>query len=284
MKYFLVSIDDLLDTRLALGLRLNKEVGNYWIENKDNVYTARLHESLLPMFFKKDLTWWYNEYDKRDIDLLKDSVVTRVPDEINEILLDYKRTNESNIPDIETTLHVNLYPYRFTADEKEELKKLLFEIMPLFEQISFVEYSLAQLSVPLIKKAYHFVFMYDFHRWMDIHGKSARETLLTSCHIFIPKLLYKLPTENMVNTEFEKKIWDMNPFKLMEAFMVTRFRIVYLPVSTFCAKILIDTTPPETSSMDHPQNQVDPYVSTILDNFPLDLQSSSPQGSNSSSG
>lgn len=279
MKYFLVSIDDLLDTRLALGLKLNPQVGHYWIGNKDNIYTARLHESILPMCFKSDLTWWYQEYDKRDIELLKNSVVTRIPDEINEILLDYKKTNESNIPDIQTTLHVNVHPYHFSMDEKEELKKLLFEIMPLFEKIEFVEYTLEQLTVPLIKKAYHFVFMYDFHRWMDIHGKTARETALTSCHIHIPKLLYKLPTGNEMKTELEKKVWGMNPFKLMEAFLVTRFRIVYLPVSAFCAKILIDTTPPETSSMDLPQNQVDPYVSTILDNFPLDHLSSSHPGS-----
>ena len=270
MKKILVSLDELLDTRLGLVSIHNPQLAQEWVRPDNDVYFKRMHDKVI----WEALGWteerWYQVWDKRDVSVLKNSVVTHIPNVINEIIRLYRSSGEHGLDDLEVVLDVNLFPYVLDDGEIAMLDEILKEQMPIIERINFIRRNLKSMDHVFMKQ-YNYIILYPFNRWMYIHGKDLQNKLLPTIHIFAPRLLHIIPTDEELNSDPElKRLWQLDPFKLTESLAAPKLGITFIAASDFGPKITRPIHPDKKiEDLDHLVDQSGSYT---LDSFLYDPQ------------
>ena len=237
MKRILVSLDELLDTRLGMISIHRPELAQEWVRPDNDVYFKRMNDNLLWVSLGWTEDDWYRRWDKREVELLHHSVVTHIPDVINEIIRLYRNSGEHGLDDIGITLDINTYPYLLHENELSELTKVIQSLIPSAETINYLKYSIKSLDIPIIKQ-YNFILMYQFNRWVYTHGKSLEKKLLPSVHFFIPRLMHIVPDMEEINKDtYMKQLWKLDPFKLTESLAAPKLGMTFIAASDFGPKL-----------------------------------------------
>lgn len=243
MKRILISLDELLDTRLAMVGVFDPTIVERWVMNDAAEYFRRPTDDILWKSINASKQDWYKAWDKRDVGLLRQSVVTHIPRIMTDIVLAYRESGEHSLGDLETICEVNTYPYQLSEDELSELVKILEESIPIVTSFKLVRYTLEDLTVSFIKSNFDFVFMYEFNRWADKHMSDIKASLITRVHFFVPRLFTALPPDTLLKEDLVKEMFEMDVFKIMEGALSPKIGLTFIPPSDFGPVLTVPQKP-----------------------------------------
>lgn len=261
MKKYFCGLDELFDTRLGLISVINQDVAQTIFEDKEQSYFYRPHDDYLWRSLGYTEEQWYQAWDNRDVNVLRNSLRTHVITIISDSILQYYNDKEEALSSKYTTLTINTYPYKLSDQELDELKEVIIEHIPVLGEINYICYSLKDLK-PSILKEYDECYLYEYHRWMDIHGNELRDMLITGISLRVPRLFYKMMTEQdyqeIVKTKEGKKILELDIFKLFEAAVSIKIQITYIAASDFSVALIPPIYKDENiKDLDHQQGLYD---------------------------
>lgn len=254
-KRVLLSIDDIMDTRLGFIKLVNESLFKSFLSEEIKEYILRYNDKVLYERLGWDRETWRQAWAQRNIDVVKNSVVNRVPDIVNNIMIEYMTSNEEAIGSTSFTLEINLYPYHFDEEEKEALHEVMEEFFPAAKDIEFVQIDIDRLTPAMIKSNYFLVGIYDFYEWSGKHGLELRKIFMPQSTILSPRFFAETIIDRKLTRE-ERQVFEMDPFKLIETVLGFKFRMMFVPASDY-APIFI---PPvkkqvETQDLDSPVDQ-----------------------------
>lgn len=262
MKKLLVSLDELLDTRLGFIALHNEEVAKRFVEEGNEEYFLRRDDSVL----WESLGWtkqqWDEAWRQRDVNTLINSVVTHIPNAIGRIAAMWAESTDKAIADLLIEVDVNIYPYELTTDEKTELEDILSEILPGISKFRYVNYSLESLTYDFVKNEYGFVILYRFNDWLDLHGPSMKHKVMTQTQFFAPRLFKdKLDEDFLEKNPNLKKIWELDPFKITESIVSPKFGLTFIAASDFGPVLTRPVSrTKETQDLDYHLDQSGAYI------------------------
>lgn len=233
MKKMLISLDELLDTRLAMVGIFNPEIVEKWITTTSDDYFRRPSDDILWKSIGKTKEEWKRLWNMRNTGLLKQSIMTHIPNIITNVVLMYRDSQEHALGDLDVTLDVNVYPYELSENEKTVLLELLNEKMPIMKEIKLTWLSDNALTASYIKSNYDYVVMYNFNDWLNRNGKDLKPMLLTKIHFFVPRIFMTLPDESFIKELEKEKLLDMDVFKMTEAALAPKMGVTFVPPSDF---------------------------------------------------
>lgn len=273
MKKYFCSLDDLFDTRLGIISMINPDVAQKIFEDPNKEYLYRMHDEYLWKSLYISQEQWDQLWANRDIEVLKNSLRTHVITIISESVLEYYGNREEALSSKSTSLSINTYPYNLSETEKDILKEVILEHIPVLENINFVVYNLNNLTINVLKE-YDESYLYEFHKWMDIHGEALKNKLVTGISLRVPRLFYKVMTDadykEFISTSEGKKIFDLDIFKMFEAALSTKMQITYIAASDFSVALMAPIYKNEDiKDLDHRPDQ---YGSGTVDKSLFDLQ------------
>lgn len=204
----LVSLDSILDTRLGTLSLIDSAIvekillsGTYHTRDED------VFEGIDKEAYKK-------LYNERDIDTLANSVLTNIPELIRH-LIKVMADQAISRPLYEgSEVIVNVYPYKLSADEQEDIRKAISIHILDIAPVSIVSYSPKDLTPPHCKNTYAMMIMYDYEEWLNAHAEAFNDVQLPDVALFVPAIYFA----NKPSDEELKKVTKetMHPLQALE--------------------------------------------------------------------
>lgn len=276
MRKYFCGLDELFDTRLGLMSMIDEEKAAEAIAPPKQEYLYRMHDSFLYETVGISKEEWDEKWLHRNHEVLTNSVRTHIPTLITQSTMEYMENPEESLASKDVSLDINTYPYEFSDEEKNVLKEVLQQLIPMLQKINYVHYSMKALTVNVLKE-YDECYLYDYHRWMDIHGGSLKGQYFTGLNLFVPRLFYKKVSDEewqkVSKTEVGRWIINQDIFKATESILSSQFQLTHIAASDFSAAIF-DLVKKSTTVPDLDQSQSQ-YVFETVDTTLSDHQSSS---------
>lgn len=273
MKKYFCGLDELFDTRLGLISLIKPEVAQKIFEAQGEDYLYRMHDEYFWKCLNITEEEWYRYWGQRNVNVLRNSLRTHIISVIADSIMMYYNDREEALSSKKVTLTLNLYPYQLSEDELDTLKEVILEHIPVLKDVEYVNYTLHQLTANVLKE-YDECYLYEYHRWMDIHGKVLRDMMLTGITLRVPRLFYQVPTDEeyqeVMNTPEGKKIIELDIFKLTEAAMSMKIQVTHIAASDFSVALF----PPihKSSEIKDLDSRQDPSDTGIVDKSLFDPQ------------
>lgn len=285
MKKIYCSLDEIFDSRLGLMSMIDQEKTSNAIYGDQPEYLYRMHDSYLAEALGITEEEWYQRWDNRTVEVLKNSICTHIVEIIGQSCFDYFQSDEEALGTKYIRLDINTYPYEFDLQDQQALTDVLKELTPLVNEVNYVNYTLETLTSEVLKQ-YDECYLYEFHRWMDIHGEKLKGKYFLNMHLFVPRLFWKKMTDKdyteLTKSEEGKMLFDLDIFKVFEAALSPQFQLTYIAASDFSAAIFEKVRKTSTvPDLDQCQN---PSVFETVDTFQADPRSSSHPQSTASEG
>ena len=230
---FLVDLDSILDTRLALlkDMLANDELLNMLIGYRDRIYDR-------PDGLDYDL--YLDRYSKRDRSLLPNSLVTEIPAMLSEMCMTLQKSYGVGPFNQVPKIVLNFYPYELNDSEKAIIISSFIE-SSVFNgvEVDHVYMNNAELTPhKLIDMNVTVYISYNAEAWIADHG--ALGTFDTQgcpgITLFAPLLITK-ETDDL-DALLKTTVDGHSVFEVMEKSMSPLIRFKYLSAARFSAKIL----------------------------------------------
>ena len=201
-----INLDSLIDTRLSILHYHSPKLFKNIIKDLDG-YQARLKDE----FDYIDVELFQEMYKKRNSKMIKEPIPTFMPDLIKSYVLTCLEEKSSKI----ITLHLNVYPYKFSLQEKELLKKSIFKIYKGLIDVEILDKPDYDISVKFIQENIALMIMYNGIKWVEhnLANKKLRSLSLPDVLMICPRLVDKVEVRktaiNDFFSDFEK---IMHPF------------------------------------------------------------------------
>lgn len=157
-----IELDSLIDSRLATFYNIDKELTKEFLES--GRYHSRIKDEL--SYISNHL--FYKIYEQRDRDILKEVAPTKIVDLLKEYIIEAKRVNvEYN--NSETTIYVNVYPYRLLEAELEWLTKAFLGMTFSSFNIEIINKDITEVTPKWIHENVGVMVMYRGIRWIEYH-------------------------------------------------------------------------------------------------------------------
>lgn len=231
-------LDTLLDSRLGTIARLSDTLA---IRVLDSGYHARETDEF-PFI---DMQAYRALYAQRDIETLAFSGCTAVMQLLRQLVSVTAEQAVTRPFHTGARVYVNLHPYHFTSEEKDELQKAIAVwLSGIPAEVEFVSISMQSLT-PEQCKAMNLaaMFMYDFGAWMEMQAKAFETNRLNDVTVFSPALYSTLPTEEQ-QAQMEEQVGNL--FHAMQMLASPLIDLKLLPVSEF--SVIIKPTGPGIST------------------------------------
>ena len=225
----LISLDCILDTRLAVIMDINPSLVDKVLVNKDFNY----HERLSDEFPDVDKSDFNARYSNRDITILAQSRVTNIFNfliESNEIL----QTEIETKQDVEELKYViNTYPYLLTQKEIEDIVFCFrYNMKKQHLNVSVVWLPLEKITIDFCNSDITAMFMYDYDEWMSLHVEGLKKTSLHDVTLFAP-MLYKEKPPTSEDIEELKEAGMNDPFVILSTAVREMIELFFLPINEF---------------------------------------------------
>ena len=191
----LVSLDVLLDTRLATLAKMNMQYPQIVLENGWKNRSGDFYSKWIDGF-DQDLFNTHYWYRGRDGDIHTNALMTGY---MSRLMADVKilRAQSENHPLAgEITLDINIWPYDFADDEKEALKSVMREYLGDIK-VGIVRASPGSLAPKTIRGKWCSFSVYNFDEWFELHREALLDTPIPSVVCVAPRLLKKPLDEDM---------------------------------------------------------------------------------------
>lgn len=169
-----------MDPSLTLGLN-------------DTSYHDRYHNVLSDFDSSINLEEFRERFAKRDLEVLKNSFVNRIPVWLSTNIARYQGMDEQHPDYREVHLTFNYWPYELSPELIEAFKVQLGNIMFIEEStIHFVSLPLDKLSPAFLKQRYDHLILWDFHEWEKLFIDELINCPITDVGITAPLIVHDL--------------------------------------------------------------------------------------------
>lgn len=223
-------IDTILDIRVGALVTLYGDVHPVVKDLMGADFRRRNNDNFHEMLPYVDKEKYLALIAEQSIDVLKNSVMTAVLTQIQEIGTMIERKNVA-VPLIqEYCLHLDIDKYAMTEDEKGELESVLVELLPAFN-FKLISLGLKHLTPAHISAVYDVVFLYDSSYWLGVHSPELAKLPIPEVYLFIPALFHdRVPSDEETVVE---RIGATQPFELIERILVEFINVQILDVMHF---------------------------------------------------
>ena len=234
-----VDLDSLLDTRGGTLCRMNEDEAIKLFHNPD--YAGRI----IDWFPGFDRDEFKKEYAKRDLETLKLSMTTFVPEIIQDFC--HRALNRGlNSPfTFEPEVVINTFPFNTSEGLNKAFAQALSERLVPPPKITFMHADPKSLHPSYIKERFNTVVMYDFINWIDdkVEKEELKNVNLAEfLTFFTPALIHKIdknPPENPAAI-FEE---IMNELSIV-------CKLIFIPVDVFSSVLVKRRPPPKESGIE----------------------------------
>lgn len=186
----LVSIDVLLDTRLAALAKMNPEypeivLDKGWKEREGDFYSTWIEN------FDQDLFNTHYWHRGRDGDIHTNALMTGYMSRLMADIKILQSASENHPMAGEISLDINIWPYSFSETEKEALKGIMKEYLGKDLQVDIVNASPESLTPKALRGNYCSFSIYNFDEWFKLHSEALLDTPIPSVVCIVPRLLKK---------------------------------------------------------------------------------------------
>lgn len=242
VKRILISLDDIMDTRLGLIKTVNEEAFTKILEEDLMEYLTRMNDDYCAQVLGWPLAMWYEAYENRNVEVLQNSVVNHIPNIVTNIILEYMTSNEEAIGSLEFELQVNTFPYILDSEEKGVLLEVMKELFPLVENINLVEIDIKNLPPTSIKGRFFAIGIYEFYKWSEKHAEELKNIIMPLTTVLAPRFVndqYGYLNKKVSDLSKEEQlILDMDLFKLIETTLAYKIRLLFAPGSDYAPKFI----------------------------------------------
>jgi hypothetical protein len=197
-----IDLDCLLDTRLGTCTVLKPDgIGDILSNN----YLRRT----MDVFHGIDKKEFNNRYNKRDVDVLKNSYMTNIVKVLNPLIRDSLKLLGAQPIYNTVALYVNLHPYKLTDDEIEDIVLCIKRWTDNLIPINIINLSNDDLTVRWIGSHIQTLIKYDIHEWMTKQIKNFNKQQLTEVNAIAPAL-HIIELDEKAIDDLIKKINDPN--------------------------------------------------------------------------
>lgn len=225
MIQYLIDLDTLLDTRLGVLSRLDKDAAvavatnpNYWLREHND--WAQLTEGRVT---NEAFEAAYLARTKAD---LQASVMSGIFLVLMRLFVDHNRMRTEGQDGQDVALEVNIHPYELEDEELEELTQILRSLFYPDLPLSFCSRPLEELTPQVLRERYNAVVLYDFHRWIKLHGVALSEHRCPAVSLIAPRLY----ETNPARLTQERKQEEVTAFRLL---MLDMINIDFIDVEFF---------------------------------------------------
>ena len=179
-----VSLDSLIDTRLGTISKIDKDlVSKILLDGKYHTRDEDVFEGI-----DKEV---YNDlYKKRDVLTLANSLLTNMMPLLRHLI---GKLNEQAIV---SPYHeggkvvVNLYPYKLTKEEQNEMGNAITAWIHDLAPVSFINYSPTELTPIYCKNTFSLMVMYDYQDWLEGNSELFLSTQMPEITMFVPAIYF----------------------------------------------------------------------------------------------
>lgn len=215
VQKLLVSLDAILDTRLATVASLSVELASKLAETN---YRNRLSRKLSLLLPEIDDVAFENAYSCRDVETLAASRMTGGMIYLSSIIQTLEE-QAVNMPHVDgVALEINIHPYQLDEEFRKAIIDSISCYCGLFVEIKIVDYPLSTLTPTRIKSEWACLMLYDFDEWLTLHGDELKRVKIPDVSMIVPALyLGAIPTEEDLKSPLLKTV---EPFALTEAALI----------------------------------------------------------------
>lgn len=222
----LVSLDVLMDTRLATLRRLNEDAA---MQIKDSWYHKRTTDVFDRNGSPISQLAYKAMYDARDEDTLKLATMTHLPRYLMTLIA--RLTTQQGMPLLseQFQIDINLYPYQLDEQVKESIRMAMETYTNNAAVINLVDFAPEELTVQFVKSKYQICFMYDFNEWLMHHTEEFSKVTMPEVRFVAPRLYLKdAPQALMQKVNAEEYVWEQ-----MSLVFLGLVGIVFMDVNLF---------------------------------------------------
>lgn len=221
----LVELDCLLDTRIGTILsiigndqeRFNTILGTGYFDRICDKFPTISHDE-----FKK-------AYEKRDINTLKNSQVTKIVYFIKEFVFRTISNSITSPHQFKPKVIVNTYPYKLSKEDSNNILESIRITLNDLPEVELINIPLEKLTPAQVKQNYSIVIMYDYARWLDYHaGKNNFDKYLC------PDVGLIAPAISFLDVEEKDLVSEEDPFDVCMKMAAPFIALALYPIDLFC--------------------------------------------------
>ena len=228
LNRFLIHLDCLLDTRLAVIQKLNAEA-------IPTIFEDGYHNRDIDVFTDINTVQFREEYAKRDVSILRNATPTHML--IHDLL---KYVEDAIMDTLSMPLHtgfevvINVYPYQLNKKECLDVSMCVKHYIDSLVPVRVISASPKQLTPNYLGEEYGTVFIYDFDEW-------ANENMMALCKRQLREVMFLAPRlKKLTNEEADAQLEYLGYDKNEKVYMDT-FDAIENTAKTICELKLIDT-------------------------------------------
>lgn len=221
----LIELDALLDTRLGVLHQHHPDLAVKVLK------TGKYRKRLIDRFGNITPTEFDELYSRRDMDTLKNSVLTNMPFFLQRLVKDcIVHTSVTNIEQ-QLCYMINVYPYKFEDESLiEMLKSCISYHMLDAVDIRIVSMAPEEITPQYLKENIDIIVMYRFQEWLYMHREEFLKFRCPAVTLVAPAIYWKeLPDAETIN---ECKAIGRDPISIgqdqLAEFITARFMDVSL--------------------------------------------------------
>jgi hypothetical protein len=242
-----VDLDALFDTRLALLHHIDPLLAARALRDG---YLSRVDNN----FPHCPLELFEKAYAQRDNDILAASMMTPVKNIILDFAKEAAKTLGSRTTKIYPHIYVNVYPYKISKDNSDEVLKPFYDSLDGKVNVHLVNVAPDQLKPQDVKKNLSYIIKYDYLEWLLKMGPTIIETPMHGVTLVGPDLFPSgKPQDELLWNDSRS---EMSPQQCAEVYFSPFIKLELYPTRLFCAAI--------------DQFFVDEYINAITDKYKKD--------------
>lgn len=236
----MVPVDALLDTHMGTVYRLSPDTVTKLVKcnyhNRDYNHPWDYTDAFNRREF---LTAW----DGRDIDTLKVSVITKMPELIKSSIVKKEIESLTTVKYGKISVKINSYPYLLKLEAMNELSSILSELLDKKASIEIISVPFNKVSPSYIKReAINTFVILDINEWLNDHYLELVKTPIPDVECIAPMLaedyrnrLLNAMRAGKINEDIANAV---DPFKAVEIGLSYLIRLSFLPVEIFSFPVL----------------------------------------------
>jgi hypothetical protein len=221
-----LDLDTILDTVMGTLAKMGTEHAVAALNS------GRYHKRMIDEFDNITKEQFREEYNKRDIETLKMSVLTNLVYFLRRLVKDSLISSIIHQRVEKMCFTVNVYPYNFDDPGLVEM---------LIACIRFHTYSTSSVRIVSIPpeeltpeycaQNFQIMIKYDWINWVDKHKPFFEKKGIPGVTVVVPEIFYEAvpTTEDIDRLDMKKK----NPFRMTEEIVAPLFRLKHMPISLF---------------------------------------------------
>lgn len=221
----LISLDVLLDTRIATVARMDQE-------KAVEILNGNYHQRKSDFFDGIDKAQFDLMYDQRDLETLLISQCTNIVLILKNFVSSIIDTaiNTPYIDDCNIT--INTYPYDIDDKTITTIKQAVMHWVDRFATVDHVHLSDENLTPSYIKDNYDVLYMYQYDKWLETQTSNFEKTQIPRVDLYVPAIsLNHDLTDKMIRDIKEET--GQHPFDHLKFGLAPFINIKPIDVSAF---------------------------------------------------